>query len=184
MHKSFSEFSTCDSESGQYAIHMNWLIGHFRRYLQRRPWDFCWRIGVESTGVSLAAAALLSLVLDTPRREFLDLPIELVFVVILVIAPPLETLLLQALPIFFVRLLKGSMGIQIFVSTLFFAALHFPEGVVTGISAGVIGGLYFAFAYAHWRTASRWQAFWITTACHFIHNAIAFVLLVVFGNWG
>jgi hypothetical protein len=26
---------------------MNWITNHFRRYLQRRPWDFCWRIGVE-----------------------------------------------------------------------------------------------------------------------------------------
>ncbi len=160
-----------------------WLRRHFERYRERRPWAFCWRIGVESTLVSLAIAALLSVVVQTPKREFLDWPMPAVFVLLVLIAPPVETLVFQAFPIFIVRTLKGSMGLQILVSTLVFAAAHFPEGITTGVSAGVIGGLYFAFAYAHWRATSRWQSFWITAGCHVIHNLIAFILLAVFLKW-
>jgi hypothetical protein len=162
---------------------MNWVARHFRRYLERKPWDFCWRIGVESTVVSLVAAALLSIVFVEPKREFLDLSLPVGFVILLLVAPPLETLAFQAFPIFMVRVLKRSIRTQILVSMLLFSAAHFPEGIVTGVSAGVIGGLYFAFAYAHWRTQSRWLSFWITTICHGIHNGIGFVLLVVSGNW-
>ena len=162
---------------------MNCVARHFSRYRERKPWDFCWRIGVESTLVSLIAAALLAVILGVPRRELLDLSLPVAFVVLLLVAPPIETLVFQAFPVFIVRALKGSIRTQILVSTLFFSAAHFPEGIATGVSAGVVGGLYYAFAYAHWRTQSRWQSFWITTVCHGIHNGIAFVLLVVFGNW-
>jgi hypothetical protein len=162
---------------------MRFVKSHFRKYLERKPWDFCWRIGVESTVVSLAAAVVLSMIFGPTKREFLDYSIEAVFILLILIAPPLETLLFQAIPIFFVRLFKGSLRTQILVSTALFAACHFPEGIDIGIAAGIIGGLYFAFAYAHWRTKSRWHPLWITTVAHAIHNGIAFVLLVIAGNW-
>ena len=163
---------------------MTWIKKHFRGYLERRPWAFCWRIGIESTVVSLLVAVLLAFVFEVPEREFLNLSIGEAFLFLIVVAPPLETLFLQAFPIFIVRLLNGSMRTQVLVSTAVFASLHFPEGLVTGIAAGIIGGLYFGFAYAHWRRKSRWQSFWITTVCHGIHNVIAFLLLVVSGAWG
>jgi hypothetical protein len=163
---------------------MTWFRMHFQRYLERKPWDFCWRIGVESTVVSLLVAILLvSIFGEGTRREFLNLSIVTSFFLLLIIAPPIETLLFQALPIFFVRLLKGSIRTQVLISTILFAAGHFPEGLVTSISAGIIGGLYFGFTYAHWRLKSIWQSFWITTVCHGIHNGIAFVLLAICGNW-
>jgi hypothetical protein len=162
---------------------MGFIKNHFLKYLERKPWDFCWRIGVESTVVSLAAAVLLTWVIGPAKREFLHYSMGSVFVMLVLVAPPLETLVFQAFPIFVVRSLKGSLPIQIAVSTVLFAACHFPEGIAVGISAGVIGGSYFGFAYAHWRSISRWQPLWITTVAHGIHNLIAFVLLVVAGNW-
>jgi hypothetical protein len=161
----------------------SWIRSHFQRYFELQPWAFCWRLGIESTAVSLLSAVLLVPLLDEPRRRLLTYPIEVVFVLMLIAAPLVETLLLQALPIFIVRLLRGSLRTQILVSALIFALLHLPEGLGTGISAGVVGGLYFAFAYAHWRTKSRWQAFWVTAGSHAIHNGIAFVLLVLLGVW-
>jgi len=171
-----SSIATCEKN-------MNWIARHVRRYLRRKPWDFCWRIGVESTVAGLVVGVFLSTVFGAQKREFLNFPIWDVFFLMLVVAPLVETLLFQAFPIFIVRMLKGSIRVQIAVSTLLFAAAHFPEGVATGVSAGLIGGMYFAFAYARWRKRSRWQAFWITAAGHSIHNGILFILLVVFGNW-
>ena len=162
---------------------MTWIQKHFEGYRKRQPWDFCWRLGIESTLASLVAASLLAIVFDSEQREILNLPIGVVFLAIIVIAPPLETLLLQAFPIFVVRVLKGSFGAQVIISTIFFAVCHLPEGVATFISAGIVGGLYFGFACAHWRMKSRWKSFWVTTGCHVIHNGIAFILLVALGNW-
>jgi hypothetical protein len=162
---------------------MGLVKNHYLKYLERKPWGFCWRIGVESTAVSLAMAVLLTLLIGTTKREFLDYSMGSVFILLVLAAPPFETLVFQAFPIFIVRLFKGSLFIQILISTILFAACHFPEGIAVGISAGVVGGLYFAFAYAHWRRISRWKPLWITTVAHGIHNLIAFVLLVVGGNW-
>lgn len=162
---------------------MKWVARHYRRYLEREPWDFCWRIGVESAALGLVASVILTPIFDTSAREFLNWSMPEVFLLLLAVAPPIETLVFQAFPIFVVRMLKGTIRLQILVSTLLFSAAHFPEGIGTGLSAGAIGGLYLAFAYAHWRKQSRWRSFWITTAAHCIHNGIAFILLVVFGNW-
>ena len=162
---------------------MDFIRRHFKKHIGRSPWDFCWRIGVESTLASLIAAVILTLTLGEAERDFLDWPIEAVFILVVLVAPVLETLLFQALPIFFVRLLKGSLQAQVLVSTILFAAVHFAEGIPVGVSAGIIGGFYFGLAYAHWRTQSRWRPLWITTVCHAIHNGIGFALLVILGNW-
>jgi len=161
---------------------MNWIKRHFEKYLERSPWGFCWRIGLESLVVGFPVAVLFVLMFGPGKRISLDLSVTVAFLLLVVIAPPLETLVFQAFPIFIVRLLKGSLRIQIIASAIIFSACHFPEGVATGISAGLIGGLYFGFAYAHWRTKSRWHPFWITTVCHIIHNGIVFILLAASGH--
>jgi uncharacterized membrane protein len=161
---------------------MNWLRRHFERYRERSAWDFCWRIAVEGTVVSLVSAALLTVITGGDDRGLIDLSIGALFLVAVLIAPVLETMLAQALPIFVVRKFGGSFRVQIIISAVLFAACHFSEGVVTGISAGVIGGFYFGFTYAHWREKSRWASFWVTAASHAIHNGIAVGLLAVFGT--
>jgi len=93
----------------------------------------------------------------------------------------LETLLMQALPIFIARKINASIKAQIITGTVVFSVFHLTEGFGAFISAGIIGGFYFSFTYAHWRTKSRWQAFWVTAGSHAIHNTIAFILILIFG---
>lgn len=158
---------------------MNQVIRkHFKKYLRRKPWDFCWRIGVESFVVSIIAALLLHFV-GTAEREFPDLPMFVLIVLAVLVAPPVETLIMQAFPIFITRLLKGSFNVQIIVGTIIFSLFHIPEGFATFIAAGIIGGFYFSFAYARWRRKSRWKAFWVTALGHSIHNAIVFALVLI-----
>ena len=63
-----------------------------------------------------------------------------------------------------------------------FAGLHFLDGVAAGICAGMAGGFYFAFTFAHWREKSRWTAFWVTAVSHAFNNFVAFVLLAIGGE--
>jgi len=163
---------------------VNWLRRHFERYRQRSAWDFCWRIAVEGTILGLIFAGVVSLIVTEPEEEFPDWGVATELLVIVVIAPLVETLLLQSLPIFVARKFNASFRLQVIVSMVLFAACHFYfEGIVTGIAAGVIGGFYFAFTYAHWREKSRWTAFWVTAVSHAIHNGIVIGLAMLAGDF-
>ena len=158
---------------------MKYIKIHFLKYFQKRPWNFCWKIGVESTVVSTIAGILL-LMLGTSERVLPDWPMWTMFFVIVIFAPVLETLLMQALPIFIARKANASFRTQIIIGTIVFSIMHLKEGWGTFISAGIVGGFYFSFAYAYWRRKNRWQAFWVTAGSHAVHNAIAFVLILFF----
>lgn len=159
------------------------LRRHFLKHARRRPWDFCWRIGIESTVVSIAFAYPISRMLNDSDKVFSNLPIWLDFTYLIIIAPVIETLFLQAFPIFIARIFKSTFNIQILSSVLFFSIPHFLGGIGAGICAGLIGGYYLAFSFALWRRRSRWSAFWVTSICHAIPNATAFSMLLFSGNW-
>lgn len=161
---------------------MSWLIRHFQRYRQRSPWAFCWRIALEGLAVSLLCALIISQLFPDLHREVPDWSAAAIFLIIVVMAPVYETLLLQALPIFIARKLKAPFAVQVLASMVVFAVPHFLDGISAGICAGMIGGFYFAFTFAHWREKSRWTAFWVTALAHAIHNAIAFVMLLLAGE--
>ena len=94
-----------------------------------------------------------------------------------------ETLVFQAIPIALLRLAGASFGTQVVVSMILFALGHFVESTQHGISAGIRGGFYFAFVYAHWRRVSFWRAFWMTSLVHGLNNTASsifnFILMIV-----
>ena len=161
---------------------MGRLIRHFQRYRQRSPWAFCWRIAIEGLAVSFLCALVLVFLFPELDREFPEWNAATIFLVIVVLAPGFETFLLQALPIFIARKLKAPFIWQIIASMALFAGLHLAEGIITFFAAGLIGGFYFAFSYAHWRDKSRWTAFWVTAVAHAFNNATAFAILVLSGQ--
>jgi len=160
---------------------MKWLREHFEKYQQLRPWSFCWRISLEGTAMSLLIAGLLFPFAE--ERAITNLDIGAAFVILVLVAPVLETLLLQGLPVYVARKCRATAKTRIIAATAVFSALHFPEGFAAGMSAGLVGGFYFAFTYVHWRRTGRWVAYWTTMVSHAIHNGIAFVLLAIFGAW-
>jgi hypothetical protein len=159
---------------------LNWIKSHFRRYRERKPWDFCWRIAIEGTLVALAVSIILSLLGLGERDLKMDFA-ELLFIGVIV-APLLETLIFQAFPIWIARLCKASFSIQVFASVVPFFLAHAIEGIGTGIAAGLISGFYFAFTYVHWREHRQWTAFWVTAVSHSIHNGILITLTLAFGE--
>ena len=159
---------------------MHWIKNRFQRYRQLSPWDFCWRIAIEGTIVSLFAAILLS-VAGAPYRE-MDYDPAVILISGLFAAPILETLLLQALPVWIARRRNARFSTQMICSIVPWTILHALEGIQTGIAAGLIGGFYFAFTYVHWREKSRWTAYWVTALSHFIHNALVLGLALALGQ--
>ena len=155
---------------------VGWLRRHFRRHERRSLGDYLWRVTLEAFLIAITVAILLSL-LGVEDREIGD-PGSFVVLAILV-APWLETLLLQMLPVGLARLCGAGRSVQLILSMIVFAALHFMVGLGTGLAAGVVGGFYLAFTYTHWRRHSRTRAFWMTTAQHMIHNTVAVMLGVL-----
>ena len=125
---------------------------------------------------------ILTLLFPGLEREFPDWTAGQIFLAVVVLAPAIETLLLQALPIFIARKFKAPFAFQIAASMAVFATLHIFEGILTAIAAGLVGGFYFAFSYAHWCQKSHWTAFWVTAFSHTFNNAFAFTLLVLTGQ--
>jgi hypothetical protein len=155
------------------------LKAHFRKHRQRKPWDFCWKVAIEGVIVSIIPAVILVGLVNQSERGFTNEPLGKMLLLILVLAPVLETLLFQTLPIGVARLFKAGFKMQVLVSTIPFAAAHMLEGVTVGICAGLIGGFYLAFTYAHWIEKSAWKALWITTLSHFIRNSFCAVVLII-----
>jgi len=124
------------------------------------------------------AVAIVGQLFGMKEREIRDVG-EFLLAAVLV-APWLETALFQMLPITICRCLKATRGAQITVSLICFAAPHFVVAGLTGITAGLIGGFYFAFTYTAWRRCSATRAFWMTAAHHALYNTILAIIVVVF----
>ena len=87
----------------------------------------------------------------------------------------LKRALCQMLPIEIAPLAKASRAAQLLFSVALFASAHFLwRGIPAGISAGLVCGFYFAFAYIRNREFSVVRAFLITAAIHSGINLISF----------
>jgi len=156
-----------------------WVVEHFRTYLIQRTLTFCWQITVENLIVSLTVTGLIQLFYHTPTRTNLASMSAASFLwMVVIIGPIIETILLQALPVFVSRKIGLNFFGQILFSLVPFALLHFSRSVGTGIGAGIIGGFYSAFTYVHWRGDSFWTAFWVTALSHGLHNFALFAMLI------
>ncbi len=160
---------------------MRSLACHFRKHRERKPFDFFWRVTLESFVLSVALALILHFA-GVGGREMPSLGIGEWFLLIVVVAPVFETIGLQLLPIEILRLLNAKLPVQIAVSTVLFFIPHAIEDIGTGITAGLLGGFYLAFIYAHLRGRSWWSATWMTIASHAIHNLLAMGLALATGD--
>ncbi len=94
---------------------------------------------------------------------------------VLILAPIVETLLSQWLPISVARRLKQSVPVQIGVSALLFSAAHCGSGLA-GILAAIIPGIVFAYVWVKWRDRSTWWAIGATSLTHFWVNFLVLSL--------
>ena len=155
------------------------FVQHFQAYTKLGPWAFCWRITAEAFLVSVVVAIPLHLI--DGKERYLGTATQL-FASAVLVAPVLETLLCQALPIMIARFLRATFTLQVLVAWVAFALPHFREGLHVGIAAGVVGGFYFGFTYAHWIKTSRWTAFWTTATSHALQNGALWLIITALGG--
>jgi hypothetical protein len=114
----------------------------------------------------------------TPRTNLENISASTYVWSIIIFGPIIETVVLQALPVYIARLIGLKFTGQILFSIIPFAILHFSRSLSAGIGAGIIGGFYSAFTYVHWRTKSTWTALWVTAFSHGLYNLALFAMLI------
>ncbi len=85
-------------------------------------------------------------------------------------APIYETFAMQAAPVVLLKLVGADLETQAAAAAALFAFAHFTKSAGSGIAAGLPGGVYLGFAFAHWLGESFWTAFWVTAVAHSLHN--------------
>lgn len=159
-------------ETTQWWTDMLRLISaHFERHRKRTNNAFFVYVLCEGILISFVAFLLLRIATSAgSRTDLAQLSIKPLLFAALVLAPLVETIILQGIPVFLFR--KSNFWNQVWVATLVFASAHFPQGFGSGVVAGIIGGFYLSFAYAHWKQRSWREAFWLTSAMHAVRNGI------------
>jgi hypothetical protein len=157
-----------------------WLVEHFLRYRERKPWSFCWRVTLEYLVVAgfLASVAWLAGLCDAElgwsRNTLIGYG--------LVVGPVVETLF-QVVPVGIARMRKAPFVSQVFWATLAFTVAHAMGGVAaSAVIAGLVGGFYLAFTYAHWRERSLWTALWTTALSHAMANGVCILAMIACGE--
>jgi hypothetical protein len=154
------------------------IYTHFYRHTFRKPWDFCWRITIEETLVKfLMTLFIFPFYKPGPQPLRFDLLDNFVYAVI--IAPLVETLIFQSFIITVSQKFKRNFSSQIMFSTVAFTAAHLLGGMEAAITAGLVGGFYLSFTYAHWSKQSHFLAFQITAGTHALGNALLLVLIAL-----
>lgn len=122
---------------------------------------------------------LLLVIFNLNRPPFIsDLQIPEItiidFISSIIIAPPLETVLGQLLPILIVSKFTNKNSIKIIISAIVFALWHLP--VLGFLPGAFLIGVVFSWALIVKLNQSRFKAFFLVTLSHLLHNLIAFSL--------
>jgi hypothetical protein len=156
------------------------IVEHFAAHRRRSKWSFFWRISIESLVIPMVVLLAVSALVDVPARTDLDgFSAPKLLVLVVIVAPFIETLLSQAFPVMIARRLGFGFWTQVLFSIPFFAVPHLPSGIATVIGAGVISGFYIAFTYVHWRQQSLRTALWMTSGVHAFHNLTLIVPFIL-----
>lgn len=128
-----------------------------------------------STVAELGLSAAGLGIYEVPELLTRGIP-TLVFITV-VLAPLFETLFLQQLPMTLAKRFGMSGGMQFVLGSVPFAILHFDMGLVSGVSAGVVGGVILSLAYLTFLPQSKSKAFVITAAVHALHNLASALMI-------
>lgn len=98
-------------------------------------------------------------------------PIELT-ILACIVAPLVETVIGQWFPIWVTSFFTKNLPILLSVSSIFFAIQHLHVGF-SGILIALPPGIFLSWSFLVKRERSKWEAYWVTSAIHSLHNLIA-----------
>jgi hypothetical protein len=105
------------------------------------------------------------------------------FLVGVILAPALETIIGQWLPIKVASLFTNNKFYIVLFSALFFSSLHLPGGL-TIFFVVLPGGLVLAWSFLIKREESCLKAYWITAVIHGLANLVSIIIYLFEKSYG
>lgn len=160
-----------------------WILKPIRLRDSANLRQFITRLMVQHFIVKIVIAITLALLIpENDTKILITNPIVVIISTILV-APFVETLLLQTLPIELSKRFNRPVSFQFFAGMIPFALLHFLAGIHAGIAAGIVGGVYFSYAYLEFRDESWLKATKVVCITHCLHNVIVAPLILATASY-
>jgi len=128
--------------------------------------------------IALAANALW----PSSRTDLNSMSFPGMVLLAILIGPLIETCFFQLLIGVAIKSFIDNLAGRLIIISIPFALSHFPIGVASGLSAGVVGGIFFGFLFISWQEISSKKAFAATLLAHGIHNSII-LLADHFSGW-
>jgi glycopeptide antibiotics resistance protein len=156
---------------------------HFARLAKIGKWSFLWRTWFEAVLLAYIVGIAAQTVFPSgPRKDLIAMPLIGLLVLVLLVGPLWETIVFQCLSLELTKALRVRRTLRVIFSVIPFAILHRYAGIPTVISAGIIGGFYFAFAYERWRAESLIVAVGMTFLLHSSYNLVGVLGLLLFAK--
>ena len=141
-------------------------------------WKYVIRTGLISLIPSLVIVMILGLtgIITEETAPKFEGPAIILFIGLIVIAPPLETLLMAVGLRLLSFITKRPVRLAIF-SAFIWAVVHSLEAPVWGL--GVIWPFFvFSCCYLSWRRHSWWRAIFVTTCVHAFQNILPAIAVI------
>jgi len=108
----------------------------------------------------------------------------LLFLAAVILAPTLETIIGQWLPIKVASLFTNNKTRIVLFSALFFSSLHLSWDGLTTFLAALPGGLVLAWSFLIKQEKSFYEAYWVTAAIHGLANLVSIMIYLIAKNYG
>jgi len=115
-----------------------------------------------------------------PRSDLAKMTLFWLLGLVLIAGPLFETLVFQCLSLEFTSTLRVRRSLRFLFSIIPFALGHHFAGIPTVLSAGIVGGFYFAFTYDRWRKESLIVAVAMTFLLHSSFNLVGVLGMLLF----
>lgn len=149
---------------------------------QKSKWLFFWTIWPQAVLFGYGASILAQVVFHAgSRSDILRLSLPALCVGALILAPLLETLFFQLIPIELTAALHFGPRVRLACSAIPFGLMHLTTGIASAAS-GLVCGFYLAYTYDRWRTESLSAATRMTCLLHSAYNLVA-VSAVLYARW-
>jgi hypothetical protein len=149
------------------------LKSHYCQYFYKKPLQIICQFLFENVFLAFIIGYIIIFFFPKYNKDpFSDISIYLLIISAVIIAPFVETLLFQTIPISFAIKYKRSLIIQLLSSILPFSIIHILQYGLIGLVSGVIGGYYLSLSYVIWRKQNNRYAFFLTVLTHSIYNLI------------
>jgi len=164
---------------------VQWIGRYFERTRSYSTARFVIELALVPFPLKVLLGALISLLgtstFETTTDVLAEEGVGTLLIGCLIIAPLLETVVGQWLPIWLLSLATRSVPLIVCGSAFLFALQHLHVGI-PGVVITYPIAVFLSWSFLSMRKASFARAYWVTAAIHALHNALAIGIYLLAGS--